>query len=111
MRTFRSVAFNGCGFRLVFAIGVNSLALTGLVFFAAANPQQGDEKPIEEVQVIGTRQIMQSSIDIKRNETTIAEGLSVADISDLPALAISEALATVTGVASLRNDSHGEQAG
>lgn len=54
---------------------------------------------------------MQSSIDIKRNETTIAEGLSVADISDLPALAISEALATVTGVASLRNDSHGEQAG
>lgn len=64
MRTFRSVAFYGCEFRLVFA---------------------------------------------KRNH--VADGLSVADISDLPALAISEALATVTGVASLRNDSHGEQAG
>jgi len=45
----------------------------------------------------------------KRNH--VADGLSVADISDLPALAISEALATVTGVASLRSDSHGEQAG
>ena len=102
MRTFRSVALRGCQSHVVFAISVISLALTGLVFFAPANAQQADEEPIEEIQVIGTRQIIQSTIDIKRNETTIVDGLSAADIGDLPALSIDEALETVTGVASHR---------
>jgi hypothetical protein len=50
-------------------------------------------------------------VSFSRNETTIADGLSVADIGDLLVLSISEACATVTGVASLRNDSHDELAG
>ena len=102
MRTVRSVALRGRQSHVVFAISVISLALTGLVFFAPANAQQADEEPIEEIQVIGTRQIIQSTIDIKRNETTIVDGLSAADIGDLPALSIDEALETVTGVASHR---------
>ena len=65
---------------------------------------QGDEPEIEEVIVTGTRQVLQSTIDIKRNATEIVDGLSAADIGDIPALSIGEALETITGASSHREN-------
>ena len=59
---------------------------------------------IEEIVVFGTRQVIQDSISIKRNSTTIVDGLSASDIGDLPALSIGEALETITGASSHREN-------
>jgi TonB-dependent receptor len=80
-------------------------ALTGLLFHASASAQEDtDDETIEEIAVIGVRQSIQSTIQIKRNSTTIADGLSAVDIGDLPALSIGEALETITGAASHREN-------
>jgi hypothetical protein len=44
------------------------------------------------------------AIDIKRQSTTIVDGLSATDIGDLPALSIGEALESITGAASHREN-------
>ncbi len=81
-------------------------ALIGGVAASAGGAFAQDPEPdeIEEIVVQGSRQIIQSTIDIKRNATTIADGLSAADIGDLPALSIGEALETITGVSSHREN-------
>ena len=61
---------------------------------------------IEEVVVTGTRSVIRTSIDLKRNADTIVDGLSAEEIGDLPALSIGEALETLTGASS-----HIEQGG
>ena len=105
MRTFRSVALRGCQSHVVFAISVISVALTGLVSYVPAYAQQtDDDEPIEEISVIGTRATIQSTINIRRNSTTIVDGLSATDIGDLPALSIGEALESITGAASHREN-------
>ena len=58
---------------------------------ATAQAQDNDEQ-LEEVVVFGTRQVIRDSISIKRDATTIVDGLSASDIGDLPALSIGEAL-------------------
>ncbi|WP_418152987.1 TonB-dependent receptor plug domain-containing protein [Litorimonas sp. RW-G-Af-16] len=58
----------------------------------------------DEVVVTGTRQIIQDSIVLKRDSAQIVDGLSAAEIGDLPALSIGEALETITGVASHREN-------
>lgn len=91
------------------------LALLGsalLAWFDPAYAQQSSgtgseelsEETLEEIEVIGTRQTIQSTIQIKRSEITIADGLSADDIGDLPALSIGEALETITGAASHREN-------
>ncbi len=72
-------------------------------FAGSAFAQESDET-IEEVTVFGTRQIIQDQISIKRDATTIVDGLSASDIGDLPALSIGEALETITGAASHREN-------
>lgn len=62
------------------------------------------EQQLEEIVVTGTRQIIRDSISIKRNSTTIVDGLSASDIGDLPALSIGEALETITGASSHREN-------
>lgn len=104
MRTFRSVASRGCQSHAVFAISVLSAALTGLFSYAPAHAQEADEEPIEEISVIGTRATIQSTINIKRSSTSIVDGLSANDIGDLPALSIGEALESITGAASHREN-------
>ena len=59
---------------------------------------------IEEVVVYGSRKIIQNQIDIKREAVTIVDGLSADDIGDLPALSIGEALETITGASSHREN-------
>ncbi|MBT8084017.1 MAG: TonB-dependent receptor plug domain-containing protein, partial [Woeseia sp.] len=81
------------------------LTVAALPLFGASSAfAQSDDEVIEEIEVTGTRQTIQSAIDIKRNSTTIVDGLSAADIGDLPALSIGEALESITGAASHREN-------
>ena len=59
---------------------------------------------LEEVVVTGTRQLIQDQISITRDSTVVAVGLSATDIGNLPALSIGEALETLTGVSSHREN-------
>jgi TonB-dependent receptor len=77
------------------------LSALALPFTAGA---YADDASIEEVTVTGVRQVIRSSIDIKRSATTIVDGLSASDIGDLPALSIGEALETITGASSHREN-------
>lgn len=59
---------------------------------------------LEEVIVTGSRATIQTTIDIKRNSTTIVDGMSATDIGDMPALSIGEALESITGASSHREN-------
>ncbi len=74
------------------------------VFGATGGAIAQDDEEIEEIVVQGSRATIQSTINIRRNSTTIVDGLSAADIGDLPALSIGEALESVVGVASHREN-------
>lgn len=58
----------------------------------------------DEIIVVGTRQVIQESIALKRNNTQVVDGLSADEIGDIPALSIGEALESITGVASHREN-------
>lgn len=81
---------------LLLTAGLSAMNMAGI---AQAQTADGDE-----VVVTGTRQIIQDSIALKRESTQIVDGLSASEIGDLPALSIGEALETVTGVASHREN-------
>ena len=59
---------------------------------------------LEEVIVTGTRQLIKDSISIKRDNVMVVDGLSASDIGEIPALSIGEALESLTGVASHREN-------
>ena len=59
---------------------------------------------VEVIEVVGTRKTIQDQIAIKREATTVVDGLSAEDIGDLPALSIGEALESITGAASHREN-------
>lgn len=79
---------------LLMSVGFSTLAVS-----SAALAQDSDE-----VIVTGTRQVIQDSIALKRDSTQIVDGLSADEIGDLPALSIGEALESITGVASHREN-------
>ena len=60
----------------------------------------------EAIVVTGVRYTIQNSIEEKRNSDLVVEALTADDIGDIPALSIGEALETLTGIAS-----HREQGG
>ncbi|WP_457933929.1 TonB-dependent receptor [Pseudoalteromonas sp. SCSIO 43210] len=62
------------------------------------------EPDVEIISVTGTRKTIQDQIAIKRESTTVVDGLSSEDIGDLPALSIGEALESITGAASHREN-------
>ena len=76
-----------------FAIGITALGIGGTTLA---------QEELEEIVVSGTRQVSQDAIAIKRDSELISDGLSAADIGDLPALSIGEALETITGASSHR---------
>ncbi|MCX2783897.1 TonB-dependent receptor [Microbulbifer thermotolerans] len=78
-------------------------AIAAVPYMSAAQAQEA-AKELEEVVVEGSRATIQSTIDIKRNSTTIVDGLSATEIGELPALSIGEALESVTGAASHREN-------
>ena len=71
----------------------------------AQEAQEGaDEEVVEVIDVVGSRRTIQDQISIKREATTVVDGLSAEDIGDLPALSIGEALESITGAASHREN-------
>ena len=81
-----------------------SVVLVSMLATLLADAVMAEDEVIEEVVVTGTRLVIQDAIAIKRNATTIVDGLSASDIGDLPALSIGEALETITGAASHREN-------
>jgi len=81
-----------------------TFSITAFATPAFAQEDVSEEDQIEEVVVTGTRQVIQDSIDLKRNSTQIVDGISAAEIGDLPALSIGEALESITGAASHREN-------
>ena len=69
-----------------------------------ANDVDQETDIIEEVIVTGARQLIQDQISIKRDAVMVVDGLSASDIGDLPALSIGEALESITGAASHREN-------
>ena len=82
------------------------LMLTGAlsVLMAASVPAVAQETEDDEIVVTGTRQVIQDSISLKRANKQIVDGLSADEIGDIPALSIGEALESITGVASHREN-------
>jgi len=83
-------------YSLLLGVGLSTLALSST---ALAQDNLDDE-----VVVTGSRQVIQDAIALKRQNTQIVDGLSADEIGDIPALSIGEALETVTGVASHREN-------
>jgi TonB-dependent receptor len=83
-----------------------SLLMTGSTFAMLVGSQTAlaQDNTDDEVVVTGSRQVIQDSIALKRNSAQIVDGLSADEIGDIPALSIGEALETVTGVASHREN-------
>ena len=81
---------------LLLGVGLSTLAMSST---AIAQDNLDDE-----VVVTGSRQVIQDSIALKRQNTQIVDGLSADEIGDIPALSIGEALETITGVASHREN-------
>jgi TonB-dependent receptor len=94
------------------AVAIHALLLSMYVASPVLAQDQGtnaaadatDSAVLEEVIVMGTRQVIQDSIEIKRDNVLVVDGLSANDIGELPALSIGEALESLTGVASHREN-------
>ena len=72
---------------------------------ALAQDEAADEEGVlEEVVVTGMRRTIQDSIQLKRDSIEIVDGLNADEIGALPALSIGEALETVTGAATHREN-------
>lgn len=90
-------------------LGAAALPLAGMAFAQddvteTTTETTEESRELDVVTVTGSRQVIQNTIDIKRNATTIVDGLSATDIGDLPALSIGEALESITGAASHREN-------
>lgn len=68
----------------------------------SADVSSGDEG--DEIVVEGFRAVVQNSIDEKRNSVEVYDALSADEIGDIPALSIGEALETLTGAGSHREN-------
>lgn len=90
------------------ALWVKAAAIAGIaapLAMPALAQDSGDQgELLEEITVTGTRKLVQDQIAIKRDATTVVDGLSASDIGELPALSIGEALESITGAASHREN-------
>ena len=60
----------------------------GLSTLAVSSAAVAQDNTSDEVVVTGTRQVIQDSIALKRQNTQIVDGLSADEIGDIPALSI-----------------------
>lgn len=82
------------------------LAGTAMTMIATPSWAQSTQTDEGAIVVTGIRATIQDSIDAKRESTEVFDALSAEEIGDIPALSIGEALETLTGAAS-----HREQGG
>jgi TonB-dependent receptor len=85
-------------------LGTVALPLAGMAYAQDAPEGEDEQATMDVVTVTGSRAQIQNTIEIKRQSTTIVDGLSATDIGDLPALSIGEALESITGAASHREN-------
>lgn len=83
------------------AAAVMLLAFAGM---AQAQTASDDEAQVDEIIVTGIRAGIESSINEKKNNTSIVEVVTAEDIGKLPDVSIAEALARLPGLASQRQD-------
>jgi iron complex outermembrane receptor protein len=88
----------------VFASVASSFAFSATAQEAQPVNENEADNPVEIIDVVGTRRTIQDQIAIKREATTVVDGLSAEDIGDLPALSIGEALESITGATSHREN-------
>ncbi len=88
----------------VFASVASSFAFSASAQEPQTETTNNADNNVEVVEVSGTRKTIQDQIAIKREATTVVDGLSAEDIGDLPALSIGEALESITGAASHREN-------
>lgn len=88
----------------VFVSVASSFAFSAAAQETQAENDNGAQDAVEIIDVVGTRKTIQDQIAIKREATTVVDGLSSDDIGDLPALSIGEALESITGAASHREN-------
>ncbi len=81
-----------------------SLAMTG----GAAYAQEGAQT-IEEVVVVGIRQSLMESMDIKRDADGVVDAISAEDIGDFPDSNLAESLQRITGVSIDRERGEGSK--
>lgn len=84
-------------------------ALAAIALPTAASAQDEEQAQVNEadenrIVVTGIRATIQNSIDEKRQSTEVFDALSADEIGDLPALSIGEALETLTGAGSHREN-------
>ncbi len=82
------------------------LAGTAMTMIATPSWSQSTQADEDAIVVTGIRATIQDSIEAKRESTEVFDALSAEEIGDIPALSIGEALETLTGAAS-----HREQGG
>lgn len=82
------------------------LAGTAMTMIATPSWSQSTQTDDSAIVVTGIRATIQDSIESKRESTEVFDALSAEEIGDIPALSIGEALETLTGAAS-----HREQGG
>ncbi|MDP5131573.1 MAG: TonB-dependent receptor [Paraglaciecola sp.] len=88
----------------VFVSLTSSLAFAAQAQESSAPTSADVDDELEIINVVGTRKTIQDQIAIKREATTVVDGLSSDDIGELPALSIGEALESITGAASHREN-------
>lgn len=88
----------------VMAVAVSGLTLNDSAIAQSASAEAESNVDLEEVVVVGTRRTIQNSIDLRRNSIEIVDGLNAAEIGDIPALSIGEALETLTASATHREN-------
>ncbi len=87
-------------------LGSAALTFSAPTFAQEQGTQEASEdaRKLDTIVVTGSRATIQNTIDLKRTNSSIVDGLSAKDIGDLPALSIGEALESITGAASHREN-------
>ena len=88
------------------SLSLMAASATSMAQETVPEPVETTQVPEQDVIVVdGIRRIIQDSIALKREATTVVDGLSADEIGDLPALSIAEALEQITSVGSQREGS------
>ncbi len=83
-------------------------SLSAMALSGAAFAQEPTAKAIEEVEVLGIRQSLQKSMDIKRFSDSVVDAISAEDIGKFPDKNVAESLARIPGVAISRDFGEGQ---
>jgi iron complex outermembrane receptor protein len=84
-------------------------ALAAVFTFSSGYAQDEDQTPEEEVVVTGYRYSLQTSLDAKREATSIIESINAENLGQLPEVSISDSLARLPGLAQDRDRGNGSQ--